>query len=93
MALHHIGIRKDQQLWDKKTQAKRPFRLWNPNLGEHLTHRNYATAAKAMIAALVEMRWTEVGHTLEVYDITTGALYGQYTRKVNSISFVGKGRP
>ena len=82
-------IRKDLNQWDVsiKGPSKRPFRIWDARAKKNLPHRCYATERAAMNGALIEVRWAAVGESLEVYDITTGSLICQYTRKVNTIAF------
>lgn len=75
-------------LWDaERGPAKRPFRIWDARGKKNLPHRCYATERNAMNACLIEIRWSQVGETLEVYNAVTGKLSGQYTRKIASIAF------
>jgi hypothetical protein len=67
----------------------RPFRLWDAQEKKPLRWRYYVHKEKAHIAALIEVRWAAVGTTIEVYNATSGKLLGQYTRKVNRITFTG----
>jgi hypothetical protein len=69
------------------TDTVRPFRIWDAKKKANVPHRCYATERAAMISALILTRWAKVGETLEVHDISTGRLIGQYTRRVSSISF------
>jgi len=81
VALHDRYPRNDESL--------RPFRLWNANTKEQMRWRYYSDKKHAHIGALIEVRWSEVGTTIEVFDTTTGRLLGQYTRKVNTVAFMG----
>lgn len=63
----------------------RPFRLWNPVEQACYRWRYYADWKRACIGALVEAKWAKVGTTVEVIDIRTGRLLGQYTRTIDSI--------
>jgi len=65
----------------------RPFRLWNPKTKEFYRWRCYVYHRRAIIGALIECKWAAVGTTIEVLDIRTGKLVGQYTRRVNSVTF------
>ena len=67
----------------------RPFRLWDPKLKQQYQWRNYAHKRNAHIGALIEARWAPIGTTIEVFDMRTGRLLGQYTRKVNTVAFIG----
>lgn len=75
--------------WDPKErgEAKRPFRLWDATKRKNVPSRNYAESRRAHNAALIEIRWAKVDHSLEVYDVRTHKLLGTYTRKVNSVLF------
>jgi hypothetical protein len=70
-------------------ESVRPFRIWNALDKQQLRWRYYSDKRHAHIGALIEARWAAVGTTLEVFDIRTGRLMGQYTRKVNTIAFMG----
>ena len=69
------------------TEPKRPYRIWDAHKKVHLQGRNYVHKQNAHNAALIYVRWSRVGETLEVYDIRTGRLLGQYTRRLHTIAF------
>lgn len=69
--------------------STRPFRLWDAVAKRDLRWRYYISKDGAHWGALKECRWAKVGTTVEVYDCTTGRLYGQYTRTPTSITFRG----
>jgi len=71
----------------KSAGAKRPYRLWNAVAKKPLRWRCYKIRQNAHIGALVEARWSRPGMTIEVYDVTTGRLIGQYKREANTVSF------
>ena len=70
-------------------ESVRRYRIWNATTKAQLRWRYYSDKRHAHIGALIECRWAEVGTTLEVFDIHTGRLMGQYSRKVNTIAFMG----
>ncbi len=79
---------EDKYVWDKERgEAERPFRLWDCVNRQNLRWRYYSNKQNAHIAALIEVRWLEVGASIEVYDCRTAKLLGQYTRRVDSIRF------
>lgn len=76
--------------WDRdRGEAARPFRLWDSVNRKNLRWRNYADSKRAHLGALIEARWAPIGTTVEVYDCRTQRLLGQYTRRVDSIRFMG----
>ncbi len=80
--------RKDFRLWDeaKRGPSTRPFRLWDANKKVNVAHRCYTTSVNAENAALIMMRWAKIGMSLEVYQITTGKLIAQYSRRVVGVA-------
>jgi len=69
---------------------KRPYRLYNAQTKTYLRWRCYGYPRHAHIGALIECRWAEVSHTIEVLDTTEGAgnkLLGSYTRRVDGVAF------
>jgi len=77
--------------WDPdRGEAHRPFRLWDATAKKNLRWRNYADPKRAHMGALIECRWSGIGQSIEVYDVRTGRLLGQYTRRVNKIQFTGE---
>lgn len=76
--------------YPKGSGTVRPFRLWNASSKKNLAHRCYKIRPNAHIGALIECRWAAVGHTIEVYNVTTGKLLGQYTRTPTAIDFKGE---
>lgn len=74
--------------WDKKRgEAKRPFRLWDAFKRKNIPSRNFSDARRAHNAALIEIRWSKIEHSIEVYDVRTAKHLGTYTRKLNSVLF------
>ena len=67
---------------------KRPFRIWDADAKKDLPYRYYAIKANAHNAALIEVRWSKVGVTLEVYDKRTAKLLGTYSRKLHTIAIL-----
>jgi len=65
----------------------RPFRLWNPKTGEYYRGRFYKYHRRAVIGALIECKWAAIGTTVEIIDVRTSKMIGQYTRRVNSVTF------
>jgi len=49
--------------------------------------RYYADWKRAVNAAFIELKWSAIGTVIEVIDIRTGKLLGQYKRTVNSVTF------
>src|SRR5262245_2038978 len=74
---------------DERGEAVRPFRLYDPVARKNYRWRCYADPKHAHNGAMTEARWAGIGKTVEVYDARTGRLMGQYTRRVNSIDFMG----
>lgn len=77
--------------YPKIEDTKRPFRLRDETKNEDIRYRCFIYKHNAHIAALIECRWAKVGTTIAVYNASTGRLSGQYTRKVNTVSFLGNG--
>lgn len=77
--------------WDtsERGEAARPYRLWDAVNRQNFRWRNYSDPKRAHLGALIEARWAAIGATVEVYDARTGRLLGQYTRRVDSIRFMG----
>jgi hypothetical protein len=75
----------EEHYHDKDTV--RPFRLWDAVNKCNLRWRYYSDPKRAHMGALIECRWSPIGHTIEVYDARTGRLLGQYTRRVSSVQF------
>jgi len=65
----------------------RPFRLRNPKTGLGYPGRAYKYHRRAVIGALIECKWAEVGTTIEIIDVRTSRMIGQYTRRLNSVTF------
>ena len=74
---------------DVNFETVRPFRIWNAGVQQPLRYRYYSDPKRAHLGALIEIRWSKVGITLEVVDISIGRCIGQYTRRVNDIQFQG----
>jgi hypothetical protein len=67
--------------------SSRPFRIWNARLKKPVPWRCYKYWKRAILGTLMELKWAPIGTVLEVVDIRTGKLIGQYTRTINSIIF------
>jgi len=68
--------------------TKRPFRLWHWKDKRYLPWRNYNNAFRAVIGAWVwQKKFGKVGDTIEVIDVRTGQLIGQYKRTPTSVTF------
>lgn len=63
----------------------RPYRLYNAKTKEYLRWRNYLILENARIGALIESKYMPVGTTIELVNITTGQMLGQYTRELRGI--------
>jgi hypothetical protein len=61
-------------------ETVRPYRLWDANAKGLVRYRCYLHLRSALIGAYVETCWGKVGMAVEVIDITTGALFGQFVR-------------
>jgi hypothetical protein len=66
----------------------RPFRLWDATAQAQMRWRYYADKTRAHNAALIEARWAKVGVSIEVFDVRNGKLLGQYTRRVDTVTFM-----
>jgi hypothetical protein len=67
-------------------ETQRPYRLWDSDEKKEVRWRYYSDSRRAHNAALIEVRWSKVNTTLEVYNCVTGALLGVYKRKLDHIS-------
>lgn len=65
----------------------RPFRLWDCKAKKFLPYRCFSIYRNCHRCAMVMARWSRVGTTLEVIDVRTSRMCGQYTRGVNAINF------
>jgi len=72
---------------DEQQEFVRPYRLWDPSEGVYLRWRYYKFPRNAHLGALIEARWAKPGKTIEVIDVRTAALLGQYTRTPTSVAF------
>jgi hypothetical protein len=68
-------------------ETTRPFRLWDAKERELVRWRWYKYPRNAHLGALIEARWAEPGTVIEVIDIRTARLLGQYRRTPTSITF------
>lgn len=66
----------------------RPFRIWDAKEKIHVRGRQYSSEINALNSGLIMARWAKVGQSFEVYDVRTGRLLGQYTRKPTGITFM-----
>jgi hypothetical protein len=71
------------------SDTKRPYRIWDAKGRKHVTGRAYTYWRNAQNGALQIVRWGKVGDAVEVYDIRTGRLIGQYVRKPKFVWFSG----
>ena len=74
-----------QKYGEKKPETVRPFRLWDAKHKRNVPHRCYMHLRNAHNGALLEVRWSVVAASIEVYDIRTAALHGVYTRRIDGI--------
>lgn len=72
---------------DNGADTVRPYRLWNANDKELMRWRYYVWPRNAHLGALIEARWSQPGAVIEVIDIRTSALLGQYKRTPTSVQF------
>ena len=72
---------------DNGEETERPFRLWDALESELVRWRCYKYPRNAHMGALIEARWAKPGKTIEVIDIRTAALLGQYHRTPTSVQF------
>ena len=88
-AARELVAHDDHYTWSTRDQGEpaRPYRLWDAVNRQNLRWRYYSDPKRAHLGALIECRWSPIGHTIEVYDARTARLLGQYTRRVNSIQF------
>ena len=91
MRVHGMNVKEQRDLFGEDYETVRPFRLWNPGTGEFVAHRCYKYLRNCHLAALIECRWSAIGTTLEILDVTEGRMkmVGSYTRRVNDIRFLG----
>jgi len=69
--------------------TKRPYRIWDAKAKKHCVGRAFTYWRNAQNAALQIVRWGKIGAAVEVYDIRTGKLIGQYVRKPTTVWFSG----
>ena len=72
----------------RQVDSTRPFRIWNAQEKKDERWRYYGHALNAHWGCLKEMLWVKPGITLEVYNVSNGRLYGQYTRTLTGVKFV-----
>ena len=71
-------------------ESKRPYRLWDAKANEPIRYRYFSIAVHAHWAAMKELRWAKIGTTIEVLDVNSANReLGQYTWRVNSLTFSG----
>jgi len=75
--------------YPKSESPVRPYHLWNANDKKPVRYRYYSDSKRAHMGALYEVRWAEVGVTIEVYNARSGRLLGQYTLHATKITFLG----
>jgi|SRR5882672_11340059 len=68
-------------------ESARPFRLWNAEESTLVRWRCYKFPRNAHLGALIEARWAKPGACIEVFDIRTAGLLGQYKRTPTSVTF------
>lgn len=78
--------------YDKNRETTRPFRVWDATRKKHLIGKNYSDLHRAHNGALIEARWAKIDQALEVYDVRTGRLLGQYVRKDGGVGFIKGGK-
>lgn len=74
--------------YPRSEASKRPYRLWDAQAKQTMRYRYYSDPKRAHMGALIECRWSRVGTTIEVFNANNGRLLGQYTRRVDTISFM-----
>ena len=72
---------------DDGDESARPFRLWDARGKTQLRWRWYKHPRNAHLGALIEARWADPGTVIEVFDIRTAQLLGQYKRTPTSVQF------
>lgn len=72
------------------TTTSRPYHLYDAQTKAFLPWRYYVYSHNAHIGALIEARWAKVGTTIEVVNVETGRMLGQYTRHPTTVSFLGR---
>lgn len=80
-----MSAEKIPQIYPIVADTRRPYRLWDAKLKEHIPRRCYGVRLNAHKSALWAVTISKIGTTIEVYDSTNGMLLGQYTRKVNEV--------
>jgi hypothetical protein len=80
-------VRRLRRTFEVDDETVRPFRLWDATAQEFLRWRYYSDDKRAHIGALIECRWSKIGATIEVVDVSVGRMLGSYTRGVNDIKF------
>jgi len=68
-------------------ETKRPFRLWDSEKKETIPHAYYKNLRRCHMRALYEAAWSKGNTVVEVIDIRTGSLRGQYKRVGKHIEF------
>jgi len=93
--VRELHVRRDvaqyeqRYTWNRESrgEAVRPFRLWDAVHRRNIQWRYYSDPKRAHLGALIECRWSPIGHSIEVYDCRTGRLLGQYTRRLHAVQF------
>lgn len=73
---------------DNGHKSARPFRLWNAEQKHQVRWRCYLHPYNAHNGALIEARYLKPGEAIEMFDIRTGALWGQYVRTPTAIELI-----
>lgn len=63
----------------------RPYRLYNARTREYLRWRCYLVLENARIGALIECKYAQAGDVIELINIVTAQLLGQYKRTSTGI--------
>src|SRR5262245_26255530 len=71
-------------------EEKRPYRLWNTKEKKQVNWAWFKNLRHAHMRALCEAAWANEDTVLEVFDIRTGALRGQYAKRRSEERRVGK---
>lgn len=69
-------------------QGERPWRLWDADAKSHVAHHYYQYKENAQIGAYLWVYDSPIGTKIEVYNVNTARVIGQYIRRVHSVYFL-----
>lgn len=90
MVLRYVDRERPKRRKAKRDYSVRPYRIRDSTSspGRDVLYHYYVHVRSAHIGVLSHLKWMSVGTVLEVWNINTGQLLGQYKRGTSSIMFM-----